>query len=302
MLKPILRESFRKLMSALLKRNSFKAVIRERVKTESPKTTVYLEYPLDSKPRYINPHPRLNHIIDRNRGSFVDHLRSFLDYQDSLSRIPLNESNSSSAEPYWTNTYLPEIDSTSLYCFLARNNAERYFEIGSGNSTRFARRAINDHSLRTRITSIDPEPRSEIANISDRNIRTPLEDLDLSIFSELGPGDVLFLDCSHCIYMNSDATVFFMDILPSLRTGVTVGVHDIFLPFDYPAEWVNRYYSEQYVLAAYLLAEGGRFETLLANSFVSHDRELRAILSPMWQRVGLNGSLRTGSAFWLRIT
>src|SRR5262249_24980228 len=264
MLKPFLREGFRKLMSALLKRDSFRAVIRERVKAESRGTTVYLEYPLDSKPRYVKPHGRLNHIIGESRGSFTGQLRSFLDYQDSLAPIPINDYSVNNPEPYWTNTYFPEIDSTSLYWFLAKNNPERYFEIGSGNSTRFARRAINDHALRTRITSIDPEPRSEVANISDCNIRTPLEDLDLSIFSELGPGDVLFVDCSHCIYMNSDATVFFMDILPSLRTGVTVGVHDIFLPFDYPAKWVNRYYSEQYVLAAYLLAESGRFETLLA--------------------------------------
>ena len=49
------------------------------------------------------------------------------------------------------------------------------------------------------------------------------------------------------------AHLFFLDILPQLPKGVLVGIHDIFLPFDYPPEWTGRMYNEMYMLAAYLL-------------------------------------------------
>jgi len=46
------------------------------------------------------------------------------------------------------------------------------------------------------------------------------------------------------VFQNSDATVFFLDVLPRLKPGVVVHVHDIFWPFDYPSIWRARYYSE----------------------------------------------------------
>ena len=66
--------------------------------------------------------------------------------------------------------------------------------------------------------------------------RIALERADLSVFEELSEGDIVFLDGSHRTFMNSDATVFFLEVLPALPAGVLVGVHDIFLPYDYPAE------------------------------------------------------------------
>ena len=41
-----------------------------------------------------------------------------------------------------------------------------------------------------------------------------------------------------------------------------VGVHDIFLPHDYPSDWLKRFYSEQYLLASWLLG-GTRLQTEL---------------------------------------
>ena len=47
---------------------------------------------------------------------------------------------------------------------------------------------------------------------------------------------------------------FFLEVLPELPKGVLVQVHDIKLPFDYPAKLRERWYSEQYMLAMYLLS------------------------------------------------
>jgi hypothetical protein len=163
------------------------------------------------------------------------------------------------------------------------------------------RRAIRDQGLRTRITSIDPYPRASIDAICDSMVRKPLESVDdLSIFDELVPGDIVYLDSSHRVFMNSDVTVFFLDILPRLRSGVLVHIHDIFLPDDYPPEWIGRYYSEQYLLACYLLSESPRFDVVLPNHFV-FTRTLNATVIDFWSRVGIGGIEPHGGSFWIRM-
>lgn len=140
------------------------------------------------------------------------------------------------------------MDSVAIYGFISENKPVRYYEIGSGNSTKFAKQAIKDYKLQTRILSIDPNPRAEIDSICDQVVRKPLEEVNLNIFEDLEAGDVLFIDNSHRSFMNSDVTVVFLEILPRLKPGVFVEFHDIYLPFDYPQEWDTRYYNEQYLL------------------------------------------------------
>ena len=194
---------------------------------------------------------------------------------------------------------MPGLDSIALYGFLSNLNSETYVEIGSGNSTKFARRAINDQKLKTKITSIDPHPRNEIDLICDNCIRTPLEELDIELFKKLKSGDILFVDNSHRLFTNSDVGVVFLEILPILSTGVHVQFHDIFLPYDYPPQWTLRYYSEQYLLAAYLLAKGNLFEILLPNSFISNDPELSKIMLPIWTDSYFSGVETHGGSFWI---
>jgi hypothetical protein len=102
--------------------------------------------------------------------------------------------------------------------------------------------------------------------------------------------------------MNSDVTVVFLEILPRLKPGVLVQLHDILLPYDYPPEWTNRFYSEQYLLAAYLLAEGDKLNIVLPNAFISYERELSGILDEIWNNPNIEGvKSRKGSSFWFEI-
>jgi hypothetical protein len=263
---------------------------------------IFLEYPVELRPRYgygKPPHQNLHEIINRNRNVYKDYLVSFLKYKDYFTQIPKVENNRCSTKPAWINIWLPALDSVSIYGFLCLKNPHRYFEIGSGNSTKFARQAINNHNLKTRITSFDPHPRAEIDSICDKIIRQPVESVDLTIFDELEEGDILFVDNSHRTFMNSDTTVVFLDILPKLKKGVLVEFHDISLPFDYPPAWSKRYYNEQYLLAAYLLAEGTKFEIILPNAFISNDSELNKIMSPLWENPKMKGVQTHGGSFWI---
>jgi hypothetical protein len=197
------------------------------------------------------------------------------------------------------NAWFSGLDLAALYMFVARHRPARYIEIGSGWTTKIARRAARDAGVDLHITSIDPQPRAEIDRLCNVVVRRAAEDVDASLLTGLGPGDILFIDGSHRALTNSDCVMLFLEVLPELMGGVLVHVHDVFLPFDYPREWSERYYSEQYLLAAWLLAEGRRFRVELPNMFVSHDPDLRRELDPLWTG-NLAPIQRHGGSFWLR--
>ena len=86
-------------------------------------------------------------------------------------------------------------------------------------------------------------------------MRERVEQVPLARFESLQANDVLFIDSSHAIKFGGDVCREFLDILPILRPGVWVHVHDVFFPHDYPAEWLmeKRYaWNEQYLLEAFL--------------------------------------------------
>ncbi|MFF8954224.1 class I SAM-dependent methyltransferase [Streptomyces sp. NPDC014894] len=250
----------------------------------------------------VTPEPRaelteVRELLEKNRDRYADRLRGFLDHTDRLARIPLRGVEKASTA-YWGNTWLSPLDALSLYGFLASERPARYLEVGSGNSTKFARRAIDDLGLATQIISIDPQPRAGIDHLCDRVERVPLQNADLRVFEELEPGDVLFLDGSHRLHMGSDVMVFFFELLPRLKPGVLVHVHDIMLPADYPESWRWRHYSEQYLLAAMMTAAPQRFDVELPNAFIHADPELRRILDPLWRRIGVTQHFDPGSFWW----
>jgi predicted O-methyltransferase YrrM len=269
---------------------------------------IFLDYPVRALPRYgygKPQHPELTRILAANDSQYAEVLSRFLSMSDHLLRIPLNEP-SESPEPCWRQDWLDGLDIFALYGFIATGSAKRYLEIGSGYSTKLVRRAIKDHALTTTVTSVDPHPRTTIDSLCDEVVRRPLEECDLGIFDKLESGDILFMDGSHRSFMNSDVTVFFLEIFPRLKPGVLVHLHDIFLPLDYPPYWEyrhypHRYWSEQYLLATSLLAGHNGYEIVLPNHYVSMTQSLAGLLDVFWKDARLTGVPRTGSSFWMRI-
>ncbi len=172
--------------------------------------------------------------------------------------------------------------------------------MGSGVSTCFARRGISDHNVGTHIVSIDPEPRAGIDTICDEIIRQGLETLnDLSIFGNLVAGDIVFVDGTHRCFVNSDVTVFMLDVLPLLKPGVIVHFHDICLPYDYPDSFKNWYWNEQYVLGVYLLAAADRVKILLPSHYLSNTEGLRdCLLPPILATEGRTDAWLQGGSIW----
>jgi hypothetical protein len=269
---------------------------------------IFLDYKVDAVPRfgYGKPaHPELSRILANNDAQYIKVLTQFLGLSEDLLRIPLREPEAS-PEPSWLHDWLDGLDTFALYGFVATRNPALYLEVGSGYSTKVVRRAIKDRSLRTKIISIDPNPRAEIDSLCDNVVRQPLEKCDLKVFDSLTAGDILFMDGSHRCFMNSDVTVFFLEILPRLKSGVLVHLHDIFLPLDYPPYWELRYYphrywSEQYLLAASLLAGESAYDIVLPNHYISITERLTGCLDRFWSDARLKGVPRGGSSFWIQI-
>jgi hypothetical protein len=265
------------------------------------------EYPIPKASRFGNglpPHPEIYALLDRGRDRYAQRLRAIIDMAPAFEGIPERATTDPTA-PYWVNDFLPPMDSMALWQMLAEMEPTCYLEIGSGQSTRVARRAIAEQGLKTTVTSIDPHPRFEIDQLCDTVIRSRLEDVDQSIFGSLEAGDILFFDGSHRAFTGSDVSVFFLEILPRLTPGVIVHIHDIFLPNDYPTRWTRRAYSEQLMLATLLLFAKDQPTVLFPNQFISNDDELMDIVRRLLIRLDLWGLPRElrmgGSSFWFQL-
>ncbi len=292
-----------KTLKRIARKNGFLYVLYNITRLLKGYYPIFLDYPLVPTPRYgygKPPHEKLYQLFSADRSQFAATLKEFRSLDSHLLQIPLNDPKELT-EPCWINKWLDGLDTLALYGFVALRKPGQYLEIGSGYSTKVVRRAIRDHKLTTRITSIDPHPRAEIDAICDQVIRRPAQDVDLKLFDGLQSGDILFVDGSHRSFMNSDVSVFFLDILPTLPPGVLVQIHDIDLPYDYMPERAEWYYSEQYLLATSLLAGHENFKVVLPNAFVSQESDCMQPLESLWGNPKLAGVPPKGISFWLEI-
>lgn len=220
-------------------------------------TTAALIVPIDyesvvPREKSREPFAAMTAMLEQRMWAFrtlCDRLQPFLNPTDVQFDLadPTDE-----VSPFWNNTFFTGMDARAAYALVRSLAPARVVEIGSGNSTRFLRKAIRDGKLATRITCIDPAPRLAVKAVADEIRTESIISTPLDYFSSLQPGDILFFDGSHLCFHDSDVTHFFMRVLPAVPRGVLVQVHDIFLPEEYPEDFDIRYYSEQYMLAAFL--------------------------------------------------
>ncbi len=178
---------------------------------------------------------------------------------------------------YYDNPAFPLADALALLAFLTNVRPRRYIEIGAGHSS-CAALDINEQYLGggVEMTFVDPYPQkfhellAEFPADQPRIMAARLRDVPIERFAALESGDVLFIDSSHVAKTGSDVTDYMFRILPALRPGVYVHVHDIFYPFEYPRRWIaeeNRSWNEAYLLRAFLHSNP-RFRVLYMSAWI----------------------------------
>jgi hypothetical protein len=264
-------------------------------------TPVHFYQPIpdtQSLPQKLWDHPSELVGIDMNDSVQLDLLRNrFPKFRSEYEQLPTKPTGQPSRF-HLNNDFFDGTDALVAYCMVRHFQPRLIIEIGSGFSSLIAAEAAAKNKS-SALICIEPFPREFLRQRFPglhSLIEKKVEDIDLDFFSQLGPGDILFIDSSHTIKIGGDVNYLFLEVLPRLKPGVIVHVHDIFLPFDYRRDWVMeefRFWTEQYLLQAFLTFNS-EFEVLMANSYLGHyhmeDLKTTFPNSPWWG----------GGSFWMR--
>lgn len=226
--------------------------------------------------------------------SFADVLQRIEGYADALARfiggIP--------PAPRFEQDLFPPLDAAAGYTLVHAAPPRRLVEVGGGHSTRFFAAALRDAGAACAVTVIDPGARATrlVTGLPVTHRAELLSEAHLPLYAALEAGDIASLDGSHKATPGGDVDLFFGRILPSLRSGVRVHVHDIFLPDPYPAAWAGRRYDEQVAVAAALA--GGRYRI----DFASHYCATRLATACGGGVLGqVNGPGALASSLWITV-
>jgi predicted O-methyltransferase YrrM len=253
-----------------------------------------LRYPLDA----IRPLPGIDWNID-GQLALLDQFR----YQDELRAFPLEAGPG--LEFYYHNRSFESGDAEYLYSIIRTIRPRRIIEIGSGHSSRLALAALRRNSAENpssagELLCIEPFESPWLEQLGVTVCRTPVEQVEPERFTTLERDDILFIDSSHMIRPQGDVLCEFLEILPRLKPGVVVHLHDIFTPRDYPPHWIARdvhMYNEQYLLEM-LLSSGRGFEIIGAVNLLAHAYpEALAAKLPIW---AAERAVREPGSFWMR--
>ena len=161
---------------------------------------------------------------------------------------------------YFNNSSFQTGDAEYWYQIIRSKKPKKIFEVGSGSSSLMAIKAIRKNAeentdYKCKHVCIEPYENPWLEKTEVTVVREKVEDVEISFFSELGEDDILFIDSSHIIRPEGDVLFEFLQLLPTLKKGVIVHVHDIFSPRNYLDEWLRddvRFWNEQYLLEAFL--------------------------------------------------
>ncbi|MGH6952610.1 MAG: class I SAM-dependent methyltransferase [Alphaproteobacteria bacterium] len=216
-------------------------------------------------PRSPRAYPAVEDALRAHEPAFLRVLAAIEEHGRALETI--GRGASSPPEPRWDQGWFPRLDAAAAYVLVRGLAPRRIIEVGGGHSTRFLARAIRDGGLASELITVDPHPRATLDGVAARHVAAMVETVDPALFRSLGPGDIAFVDSSHILVPGSDVDFILNIVLPSLPAGVYVHFHDVFLPDDYPAEWVWRGYNEQTALPGLIV--GGAYEPVFASRYVT---------------------------------
>lgn len=208
-----------------------------------------------------------------------------------------------------------ELDALVLYMMIRNIKPKRYFEVGSGLSTYYCSLAAKENAKNgesLKIKCIEPYPFERLYSIQNIEvIQDEVQNAERNLFLELETNDILFIDSSHVVKIDGDVPFLYLEILPILKKGVIVHIHDIPFPFNtpYPAEqWVlgktttspnwPMYWNEAMLLQAFLMFNNSYEIVMSAPLIRYYDEEFLKNNIPLYKSIEQEPN--TFSSIWLR--
>ncbi len=174
------------------------------------------------------------------------------------------------------------VDAHILHTMIRHVKPRKMIEVGSGVSTVFSLNALSQNNQETgapsRLTCIEPYPLDGLCKLQRESVidlvRKPVQEVSLELFRTLGPNDVLFIDSSHVLKLDSDVSYLYLEVLPNLNKDVIIHIHDISWPYPTPPpeEWIfkrHMFWTEASLLHAFLI-HNSAFKILLCSSYLYH--------------------------------
>src|SRR5215813_6428814 len=192
--------------------------------------------------RLYGPPPTKLPGIDLNEDAQLALLGEITRYYREL---PFPAEKSTARRYYFENPFYSYSDAIFLYGMLRHAAPKRIVEVGSGHSSGVM---LDTDELflggRVDFTFIEPYPDRLLSLLKPADagrvkiLTQRVQDAGLEPFLALKSNDILFIDSSHVLKIGSDVHYLLTEVLPRLRPGVYVHVHDVFYPFEYPEEWL----------------------------------------------------------------
>lgn len=192
-------------------------------------------------------------------------------------------------------------DAFTLSGIIQKEKPRRIIEAGSGFSSATVLDTLDKSAMSAALTCIEPHPErlQLLLRPADQGRITimscQVQEVPLPVFDQLEAQDILFIDTSHVAKIGSDVVFFLLRVLPRLKPGVLVHLHDIFYPFSYPIGWIRsgQAWNESLFLRAFLV-ENSDYEIVAFNSFAAYafPETFRNSFPPFLEN--------SGGSIWLR--
>jgi hypothetical protein len=267
----------------LQSRGEAKEVEKQELRAEIAKWTKFCPHghfysPLPSEEEVAAAFSRAEHeppfsAIEFNEAEQYTLFREIVSY---INDFPFRETAIPGKRYQLGNSSYSPYDAFCLYGIMRHLRPRRLIEVGCGH-TSAAILDLNDLLFegRLELTFIDPdlaEFRRRL--LPDEKIRStliekPVQDVPTDVFSSLEANDILFLDTSHISKVGSDVNHLLFKVLPALKSGVWVHIHDVCADLDYPRHFFEkgRAWNEAYLLRAFLMYNR-TFEIMFSSAFL----------------------------------
>ena len=197
-----------------------------------------------------------------------------LNFSQELKILDLNNNSKFNIN----NDFFSKGDAEIYYQIIRHAKPNKIVEIGSGQSTLIALEAIKkneeENNKTTQLTCVEPYENFWLEDLNIAIIRKKIEDINFDDDKiNLDSGDILFIDSSHIIRPQGDVLKLYLEILPKLKSGVIIHIHDIFTPKNYLNYWIKEnvfFWNEQYLLEA-LLTNTNKYKVICSLNYLKHN-------------------------------